>query len=257
LGADFPCDGGLGLLIREPQNGPPPGLFKLMKKHCSIITLGVLLGAGSLANATIVGFGQLGGSNTTVPGALASFATADGAGFVVANGITPNIGLVWDANWDIHTSAQFTGLENQTAGGGDWDNEGGVPRVGQLDTGVHSIVFNVDDGFALALNSFDFAHTPETAGTTEWTVTLSDAFLNVVWQQVVPFTNGEAFTIAPNFVGAPGEDYTLVFSRNFTSYPAEGRHGIDNLSFNQVPEPATAGLASIAGLMLLARRRRS
>ncbi|RZL15850.1 MAG: PEP-CTERM sorting domain-containing protein, partial [Hymenobacter sp.] len=39
------------------------------------------------------------------------------------------------------------------------------------------------------------------------------------------------------------------------SYDSNGRHGIDNLSFNQVPEPSTVGLLGIAGLALASRRR--
>lgn len=227
-----------------------------MKMHLSILPLALLLGTANLAHATVIGFGQIGGNNTTVPASFGSAATADGNGFVVTNGTTPNIGLTWDGGWDIHTSGFFSDLENLTAGGGDWDNEGSVPRIGQLDFGTHTIVFAADAGYALRLNSFDFAHTAETAGTTVWDVTLADALSNVVWQQEVTFVNGSAVTVSPDFTGALGESYTLTFNRTSETYGSNGRHGLDNLSFSQVPEPGSAGLLGLAGLTLLLRRRK-
>jgi len=224
----------------------------------SLAVAAILVASSAVSHATIVGFGNLGGSNTTVPANLASNATADGNGFVVSNGATPNIGVTWDPNWDIHTSNFFSQVENITVGGGDWDNEGNVPRVGQLDLGTHTIAFTVDAGFALVLNSFDFGHTGETAGTTSWTLSLTDSSLHEVWQTTVNFTNGQAQTIAPAFTGLNGEDYVLTFTRTASSYNSDGRHAIDNLNFTQtaVPEPSAACLMGLAGLALVARRRK-
>src|SRR5690606_21468090 len=118
------------------------------------------------------------------------------------NGSTPNIEIAWDVNgqtnngnpasngWDIHTSTNFTTLEGLTAGGGAWDDEGAIPRVGQLDFGIHTIGFAVDPGAQLVLNSFDFAHTAETAGNTAWDLKLTDSATNTVWSQAINFTNG-------------------------------------------------------------------
>lgn len=228
-----------------------------MNANRAMLTVGLLLGVSTLANATIIGFGNLGGNNNTVPATLGSNATVAGSGYVVTNGVTPNVSLTWDANWDIHTSTQFSALENLTVGGAAWDNEGSIPRVGQLDFASHTITFTVDAGYALVLNSFDFAHTPETAGTTSWALSLTDSNLNVVWQTTVNFTNGQAVTVAPAFTGTDGEDYVLTFNRTATSYDSNGRHGIDNLSFNQVaiPEAGTT-LLGLVGLAVMARRRR-
>lgn len=205
-------------------------------KH-PLITIGMLLGTAISGKATIIGFGQLGGSNTTVPAGLASNATADANGYVVANGVTPNITLVWDGNWDIHTSGQFTNLEGFTVGGSAWDNEGGISRVGQLDVGNHTIDFYADDGFALVLNSFDFGQTPETSGTTVWDITLTDSGSNVVWSSPGLTLTNDVVTLTPNFTGGLGEDYKLTFNRTSETYGSNGRHGIDNLSFNQAPLP--------------------
>ncbi len=201
-----------------------------------------------VGHATVVGFGQLGGSNTTVPATLASRATADGNGFVVSNGATPNIELAWDSNWDIHTSSFFQPLEDFTVGGGDWDNEGNTQRIGQLDFGTHTIGFTVDSGAQLVLNSFDFGHTAETAGTTMWDLTLTDSGSNVAWNQSVTFENGSTQKITPNFIGLTGEDYTLTFARTSETYGSDGRHGIDNFSFNQIPD-----LSSSIGALVINR----
>lgn len=241
----------------------------------------MFLATAGICQATIIGFGQLGGNNAAVPKTLASAAMADGNGFVVSNGATPNIALTWDVNgennngntatngWDIHTADTFAQTENLTIGGGAWDNEGPDERIGQLDYGIHSIGFAADQGYALVLNSFDFGHTNEqfastaNAGAptnTAWDLTLTDSSANVVWSQQVAFLNGQAFTVSPNFTGLDGESYTLTFNRTSTSYNSNGRHALDNLSFNQVavPEPATVVVAGIGlvGLVAAARRRR-
>jgi hypothetical protein len=236
-------------------------LGETVMKRCvtTLSALAALLSLAGVGQATIIGFGQLGGNNTTVPAALGSNATADGNGLVVSNGATPNIALTWDANWDIHTSNFFAPLEGQTVGGGDWDNEGNIPRIGQLDSGTHTVNFAAAPGSALVLNSFDFGHTAETAGSTNWDLTLADSGSNVVWSQSVSFVDGQTVTVAPNFTGALGGSYTLTFNRTSESYNSNGRHGIDNLNFNEsaVPEPGCALLVGlgIAGTAAGLRRR--
>ncbi|GAA5482709.1 PEP-CTERM sorting domain-containing protein [Haloferula sargassicola] len=237
-----------------------------MNRKPIVLTLGLIAGLAGTSQATVLGFGQIGGSNATVPSNYGSNAAADASGLVVTNGATPNLTLTWDAAWDIHTSHWFAGAESATVGGGDWDNEGGIPRIGQLDEGVHSIAFGADPGYALVLNSFDFGLTNETINaTTSWTLTLTDGSSNVVWSQNVNFASaaaqnddGDVQTITPNFTGNLGESYTLTFTRTAESFGSNGRHALDNLSFNQttVPEPASAALIGLGAVGLLRRRRR-
>lgn len=232
-----------------------------MKSTRLLTLLGILLGGTTLGHATVIGFGNLGGSNTTVPSSLGSNAMADGNGYVVSNGATPNIAVTWQSNWDIHTSPQFAALESMTVGGGAWDNEGDEPRVAQLDEGSHTIGFTSEAGFGLLLNSFDFGQTAESAGVSTWDLTLTDSALATVWSQSVTLDNldgtvSSIFTIAPAFVGVAGESYTLSFNRTSATGPADGRVAIDNLSFNQIPEPSSVFLLGFAGVACLARRRK-
>jgi PEP-CTERM putative exosortase interaction domain len=237
-----------------------------MKITRFVVAMGLLAGGATTAFATNLGFGQLGGNNTTVPANYGSNATANSSGVDVSyGGPTPGISLVWDANWDIHTSSWFSSLEDQFVGGGAWDNEGNMPRIGQLDFGLHTIRFNAQPDVKLVLSSFDFGLTGETANTTtSWKLTLTQVSTSaVVWNQSVAFTvvgnNADTQVISPSFTGLAGEDYILTFERISESFPSDGRHGIDNLQFSQVvvPEPATYGVvfAGLLGLIALRRRK--
>lgn len=236
-----------------------------MKTKAISIPLGLLAGLATTGHATIIGFGQLGGNNIDID-TLGSNAAAAASGLVVTNGATPNISLTWEAvgaiDWETHSSANFAGIEGLTVGGGDWDNEGSIPRIAQLDGGNHTITFTVDSGYALVLNSFDFGHSPETSGDSTWDLTLSDSGNNVVWSSLALNLNNQnssgSQTISPGYTGADGETYTLEFDRTAESYNSDGRHALDNLSFNQitVPEPSSAALLGLGGLALILRRRK-
>ncbi len=238
-----------------------------MKIPSLLCTLGILLGGMATGNSTIIGFGQISGANNIgVPRNLASNAIEDGTAFTVSNGVTPNISLFWDSlkpqnDWQVHHSTQFNTLENLTAGGV-WDKDTANPVVGQLDYGDADIQFLAESGYALVLNSFDFGHTAEagTGTSTTWNFSLLDSFNNPVWSQSVTFAGGQVNTITPNFTGALGASYTLVFHRSDSSYASDGRHGIDNLNFNQttvaIPEPGTIALSLVGAGALLAFRRR-
>ena len=232
-----------------------------MMKKTALIALAISTGLIASSQATVVGFGQLGGSNTTVPSDLASNAAADGNGYVINGSATPDISLTWDGNWDIHTSGWFSDIEDQTVGGGDWDNEGDIDRIGQLDAGNHWITFSAAAGTAVVIESFDFGQTAETAGITVWDLTLTDSGAGTVWSQQLTLDNASVastvYTVMPNFTGELGESYTLSFDRVSETYGSNGRHALDNLTFSQaIPEPSSVVLLGAAGCSLVFARRR-
>ena len=206
----------------------------------AVLTLAISAGMVAVSNATVIGFGDLGGSNASIPTNLTANALFDGSGYVVSNGTTPNISVEWDSNWDIHTSSWFEDIENKTVGGGNWDDGGEGVRIAQLDLDHHTITFSADPDYALILESFDFGQTAETLGITDWVLTLTNSSAGVVWSQSLTMDNvsidTSVYTVTPNFTGEPGESYTLVFSRTNETYSSNGRHAIDNLSFLQTPE---------------------
>ena len=224
------------------------------------IAAGLVLSLASASQATIIGFANSFGNNTTLPGDIGSFATADMGGVTVMNGATPNIGLTWDDSWDYHHASFFDVVEDHTIGGA-WDSDGGAD-IAQTDVQTQSVVFAVDAGFALVLNQFDFGLTRESLdqGNT-WTISLTNSAMNTVWTETFHLLNegsGDVRTLTPNFIGVPGETYTLTFnldSEDAGQNYGPGRNALDNLSFNQVPEPATMSLLVLGGLSLLRRRR--
>jgi hypothetical protein len=222
--------------------------------------LAISAGVASIGHATIIGFGELGGSNTQIPTSLGSNASVDGSGYSIGGNATPNIALTWDSAWDIHTSSWFMDLENKTDGGNDWDYEAGTYKIAQLDADNHTITFSADEGYALVLESFDFGHTAETIGTTIWDLALTDSSSKTVWSQQLTMDNESTedsiFTISPNFTGELGESYTLSFDLNDETYNSGGRHAIDNLTFAQIPEPSTITLLGGVGVVLVFIRRR-
>lgn len=221
-------------------------------------TAGLVLTAAA-ANASIIGFANSAGNNTTVPANLGAYATVDMDGVTVSNGATPNIGVTFDGGWDYHHSDNFDVVENHTMGGA-FDSDGG-PDIAQTDNAFHTIDFTADAGYAFVLNSFDFGLSRETLGSeTDWTFTLTDSSSNTVWSESVTLVNGgsgDTRTITPGFTGVMGESYTLSFElteERGGSFGA-GRNALDNLSFSQVPAPGALALLGMGGLASVRRRR--
>ena len=224
-----------------------------------LVVLGYLVGT---SYGSTIGFVGAAGVNANIPTTYGSNIAADGTGWTVSDGsgATPNIALEWsDGNdpgdWEFHNAGSFTFLEANSTGG-TWDANPGN-AVCQLQSAPTFINFSVDAGQALVLNSVDVGHASDqiaSHGTYGYILNLvRDSDSAMVWtgsSSVVGAAGADvaetaAETVAINYTGAVGEDYTLTFTRYDEGDPGSGStaaSGIDNLSFSQIPEPATLGL---------------
>lgn len=181
--------------------------------------------------STLAGFG----SNVTASDD--NYTVSLGVGGVVG---TPNVGLTWGLGYQTYTG---------------WDGRG---SVAQLDFNVSSqidLTFTPTAGYGVMLDSFDLDNwTGGDDASVAWSIfdaqgTLaSGTWLNTGGgrEQIVTGLTLEDITL--------GESITLRFGLNAgsPSYLA-----LDNLTFQQIPEPSTIALGLLGLGALALRRRRS
>lgn len=209
-------------------------------------SLTVLFAVVGISRATTVGFVGAAATNAQIPTNYGSNAVADGTGWTTSDGTgaTPDVILDWTggtSDWEFHGAASFNNLESQTAGGA-WDKPVSGNAIAQLQGAQDNpleINFSVPAGIVFVLNSLDIGNaTDQSEAAYGWNLRLvrdSDA-VEVYTHSTPLFTAGQNESVAINFTGDPGEDYTLNFDRN----PAAGimfRSGLDNLSFSQELAP--------------------
>lgn len=250
----------------------------MKKLPISLFAAAAVLSMGT-ASATIVtfGFNPVPANNTDLSPTLASNAAADGNGWTVSNGATPNIALTWaptggseaannpDSNiLEIHAGAGFQHA-NYTAIGAvvpvlqfDMDVEANRNGVAPADPTVR---FDVTGGFALRLNSLQLINAndqPTSEAAYAWTVTLTQISTNqvVATQTTAPMAATNTAILNFDFTGLPNESYLLRFDDGGAN---RVRTALDNLSFNQVviPEASSLSLLGLAALGLMRRARKS
>jgi hypothetical protein len=201
------------------------------------------------ANAeTTITFGSFTLDNQAIPAGYGNNVSANSADYTVSAGATgitgtPNIVANWSANIQTYTA---------------WDGRG---EVGQLDfngaaANQITLTLTPDPGFSVLVRSFDLDYY---AGGDPLNLTwsISDpvgTLATGLWTQDAaggrdPIDTG--LTLGDTRLGQP---VTITFTMNSgsPSYIA-----LDNLSFDQVPEPSTTALALTGlGLGALAMRRR-
>jgi hypothetical protein len=159
---------------------------------------------------------------------------------------TPNVALAWTGNWDQYPS---------------WDGRGDVYQIDNSSAAnPHKIDLTPDAGWDVTIVSFDLDEWVGGGDTTvDWSIvgSASGALASGTWNDFNtlndPGNAGGRSTITPNVTGAGGEVLTLSFGQTAgdKTYVA-----MDNLSFDQVPEPASLALLGMGGLMIACRRRK-
>jgi hypothetical protein len=216
------------------------------------------LGLGAVANSnaeTVITFGGFTANNidiNTIPG-FGDNVMAGSADYTVGSGRfgivgTPNITLDWlGSGWDTYIEWDGRGNVGQT----DFGDGGGLgsslsilfaPSVG---AGVRLVSFDLDEWAGGGDSSITWTIDGAVSGrlaTGNWT--MSDA--------------GGRSSLFPDVTGGVGENLTLTLKLNggAPSYLA-----LDNLTFDQVPEPSTWALGALGaaalGAAAMRRRRRA
>jgi len=212
----------------------------MKKKSFSIAGV---LGTALVSQAAILTFDTGQANNADLASNFGSNLSADIAGANISNGATPNIGLTWAPSpdvWEIHGAATFSSV--------------GDGKVAQMDLNGgeadSTITFSVDAGFTFQLNSLVIGHaSDQTEPDNTWTLTLTEVGGSQVFSHTtIALGPGDTETVNFNFQGTTGTDYILKFDDGGADHV---RAGIDNLSFNQIPEPASIGVLMQAGCCVL------
>jgi len=211
---------------------------------CGTVGLGLTEDASA---ATIVTFGSFQTSNLSI-GAFPDFGDnvmASSDDYTVSPGLTgvigtPDITLDWIGQWDTYIN---------------WDGRGNVGQSDFNGGSLVSILFTPSATSAVRVISFELDEWVAGGdGQILWDVSNSngDKLASGTWTM----TNaGGRSVVAPNVIGGIGDPVTinLMLGSGLPSYFA-----VDNLTFDQVPEPgALATLPAVAlGAAAMRRRRR-
>jgi hypothetical protein len=175
-----------------------------------------------------------------------------GDGISVANGATPNIGLTWrspaSSDWEFYDDAEW--------------------KAGQLNgfytNGTFAITFTPDPGFGVLVNSFVFDDYAAFGGGNQFSWTL---FENTIGGTVIasggPTTTTDGQNLLVNTGMASGYFGPVVLRITAGTDPnaptvTSSDAAIDDINFQQVPEPGTLVLAigSLLGFAMVVPRKR-
>lgn len=201
------------------------------------------------ANAeTQITFGGFTDNNLAMPPDYGSNVSSDSADYTVTPGAigvtgTPNILATWGTGFQTYTG---------------WDGRGEVAQLdfNEIDPDQITLTLTPDPGFGVLVSSFDLDYF---AGGSDVNLTwmISDSVGTLASGDWIQDINGGRDTINTGLALGDirtGEAVTITFTMN-TGSPSY--IALDNLVFDQVPEPSTTAIALTGlGLGALAMRRR-
>ena len=210
---------------------------------CGTVGLGLTEGASA---AALVTFGSFQTNNVSI-GGLPDYGdniTADSEDYTVSRGLTgvigtPDITLDWIGQWETYTA---------------WDGRGDVAQSDFNGGSLLSILFTPSATTAVRVVSFELDEWVAGGdGQIMWDVSNSSGQMlaSGTWTMT---NDGGRSLLAPNVIGGIGDPVTL----NLTlGGGAPSYFALDNLTFDQVPEPSTLlGTVPAIALGAAAMRRR-
>lgn len=236
------------------RGGPVPKAktFSRLFKLAAYGTVGLGAVGNSLAETVITfeGFTENNNNISTMPG-YGDNISANSPDWTVSEGRagfvgTPNITLDWlGTSWDSYTG---------------WDGRGSVAQT-DFGLGVNSalsILFSPSALFSVRLVSFQLDEwAGGGAGDIAWSITGSVSGERAGGNWIMSNAGGRS-GLFPDITGVAGESLTLnlILKSGEPSYFA-----LDNLTFDQVPEPSTWALGALGaaalGAAAMRRRRRA
>ena len=233
----------------------------MKRTYTSGLVMLAFIVAVSSARATILNFdlNNTFVSGDPIPQAYGDFVSGGGPDGVadsydVSNGTTPNISLSYAA---LHDSGQSTPTGFRYWNDAEW------PEVAYLFTHpaddvpslrLFELTFTPDAGYGVLINSFlldDYAsYMVGIPHTVDWSVR---AGLTVLLSGTASVPSAGATSVT---TGMSAPHFGTLTLRLHHSAGDREDLALDNVSFNQIPEPSVALLTALGGLMLCVRRRR-
>ena len=216
-----------------------------LRKFCVVLPLLAFIAAPALA--TILTFsGGMPASDNPVPQTYGDNVSGSPDG----NGHLYNEGNGWTPNIQAAYAATAPSALNYFSG---WD---GGDALYMQDASIngdpwfYQITFTSDPGYGAQINSFDLNDWGTNVHTIDWTI-FEDSVGGTVLDSGATGSFGGDLTITTaglSYIGTSVLEIVHTGERNYLA--------LDNLNFDQVPEPMTLSLLGLGGMTLIRRRRR-
>ena len=220
--------------------------MKMMKNTLRTALLMALLGAGVVAQATVITFtGEE--TNAQIPTNYASNVAVADTAWEITNGATPNVALNWTA--EEGTSLQRWDFYNDS----EWP---GVAQLNDFNQGTkYMIEFAPEEGYAVILDSFvfdDYVNWGDPTNHFSWSIYEDSTNGTVIASGSAIVDDGENLLVNTGMSGSYAGTIVFAIWNNIIGDTGDVQ-AIDDITFRQeeiINDPATIlGISSTNGVM--------